>query len=449
MNRRILLFVLLMVVGAILLGACARAETLTPSAAPTIKLPPQEAYTEYLGASFLDLFGAAIWSLIGAGVLVAVVVGIVFWYRREQREYNEKAAAPALPRGGKLFLYILLAWVVVMLVSALPNSFVVVPPDKVGVVVTLGQPQQQVLYPGFHTVLPWRDQVALISLREFAYITTTHVETASEDFVDFPVGARTCDGVGVEIPYTIKFRIIPTYAPSLLTEYGSIAAVEERVVKVTSRQVVRQIPTSFSSVAMYTSASITTDPSLITDEFLRELLTTAPCGQQGLGFEDLNEEMSSSLSQIFGEAGLELTFFGVRQPDLGEFGIRLDQIRLAAKDAEIARMEEAVAEAQKLVTITQAQASAEAARVRTVTAAQGEAEARVTLAEANAKAKLLEAEAEAKSNDLVAQSLTPDLLEYRVLLTFFEKWNGAPPQYSGTGNVIPFFQIPTIPGQQP
>ena len=442
MYRRVLsLFMAASILAAALAG-CARAENVAPSAAPTIKPPPEEAYTQYVGAGFTGFFGAALVSLLIAAVLAFGIPALVTWYRREERDETV-----AMPKTRKLFGYTLLVWAVVMLGMAAPNAFVVVPPDRIGVVVALGQPQDQVLYPGFHSIFPWRDQVALISLREFAYITTEHVETASEDFVDYPVGARTCDGVDVQIPYTIKFRIIPTFAPQLLTEYGSIAAVEERVVKVVSRQVVRQIPTNFSSVAMYTSASITADPALITDLFLRELLTTAPCGEQGLGFEDLNEEIRASLAEYFAEVGLELTFFGVRQPDLGEFGLRLDQIRLAAKDVEIARMQEAVAEAQRLVTVTNAQALAEAARERTVIEAEGQATARVTIAGANAEARLLEAEAEARANQMIADSLTPALLNYRVLLQFLETWNGQPPQYSGTGNVIPFFQIPTVPGQ--
>ena len=108
---------------------------------------------------------------------------------------------------------------------------VTVPPDKIGVLIHLGQEQETELESGTHLIVPFLEQVALISMREFTYIATSHVEDASEDFTDYKVGARTCDGVAVKLPYTIKFRIIPEIADKVYAEYGSISAIQERVVK--------------------------------------------------------------------------------------------------------------------------------------------------------------------------------------------------------------------------
>lgn len=55
-----------------------------------------------------------------------------------------------------------------------------------------------------------------------------------------------------------------------------------------------------------------------------------------------------------------------------------------------------------------------------------------------AKAITAEAEAQARANRLLAESLTPTLVQYRLI----DKWNGAMPQYSGGGT--PLIQLPSI-----
>jgi len=55
-----------------------------------------------------------------------------------------------------------------------------------------------------------------------------------------------------------------------------------------------------------------------------------------------------------------------------------------------------------------------------------------------AKAITAEAEAQARANRLLAESLTPTLVQYRLI----DKWNGAMPQVSGGGT--PLIQLPAI-----
>jgi len=330
-----------------------------------------------------------------------------------------------------------------------------VPPDKIGVLIHLGKEQKTELESGTHLIVPFLEQVALISTREFTYIATSHVEEASEDFTDYKVGARTCDGVAVKLPYTIKFRLIPEMADQVYADYGSISAIQERVVKAESRQIVRQVPTNFSSIAMYTSTTIAMDPALIMDDYLRELILNVPCGEATLGFESLNEEIRQMLLHRFIQAGLDLTFFGIRQPDLGAYGEQLDNIRIAAKRAEEIQIGVAEAEALKEQGIINAQREAQSAKIVTVTAAEAEAEAirkraqaeadaRIMSAEAEAQAVILAAEAETGANIMVAASLTGDLVEYRLLLALYASWNGQLPTYTG-GGAIPLLQLTELP----
>lgn len=63
---------------------------------------------------------------------------------------------------------------------------------------------------------------------------------------------------------------------------------------------------------------------------------------------------------------------------------------------------------------------------------QADAAKQVAQAEGDAKATLTRAEAQAKANQLLSNSLTPSLVEYKKI----EKWNGELPQVSGSGGGV-------------
>jgi regulator of protease activity HflC (stomatin/prohibitin superfamily) len=64
------------------------------------------------------------------------------------------------------------------------------------------------------------------------------------------------------------------------------------------------------------------------------------------------------------------------------------------------------------------------------------AEAQVAVAQANARQRVAEAQGIHDANVLIAQSMTPQVAQYRAL----ERWDGHLPQ--ATGGAIPFIQIP-------
>lgn len=68
---------------------------------------------------------------------------------------------------------------------------------------------------------------------------------------------------------------------------------------------------------------------------------------------------------------------------------------------------------------------------------QNEADASVIAASGAAKVKVLGAEAEAKAQELVRQSLTPEILQQQAI----SKWNGAYPQYMLGGSSVPLIQV--------
>lgn len=70
---------------------------------------------------------------------------------------------------------------------------------------------------------------------------------------------------------------------------------------------------------------------------------------------------------------------------------------------------------------------------------QSEAEARQKIAQADGEAKslLTVANSQAEANRVLAASITPEFIQYKLL----EKWNGNAPQVLGGQGVTPFFQV--------
>ena len=69
---------------------------------------------------------------------------------------------------------------------------------------------------------------------------------------------------------------------------------------------------------------------------------------------------------------------------------------------------------------------------------QNKNEANLAKAQADAEAKIIAAEAEARANELLTESLTPELLEKM----YYEKWDGKLPYIYGGDGMTPIVQVP-------
>lgn len=78
-----------------------------------------------------------------------------------------------------------------------------------------------------------------------------------------------------------------------------------------------------------------------------------------------------------------------------------------------------------------------------VVQAKAQADAAVATAQGQANALTLTSQAQAKANDLIAQSLTPVLLQQKAL----DKWNGTLPTYLSPGAPMPFIGEASVAGQ--
>ena len=206
---------IIIILAGLLIASCSAMQTLAPSAQPTTKPLPAEARTILVGFSIMQIFGHILWSIIVA--LVGVVGFNIFnaymkyeWiFQRNEKEKHQTSPEDSsdnltekvrIYTWLKLTLVTLLVGALIFVLRSVPGIIVTVPPDKIGVLIHLGKEQKTELESGTHLIVPYLEQVALISTREFTYIATSHVEDASEDFTDYKVGARTCDGVAVKLP---------------------------------------------------------------------------------------------------------------------------------------------------------------------------------------------------------------------------------------------------------
>ena len=119
----------------------------------------------------------------------------------------------------------------------------------------------------------------------------------------------------------------------------------------------------------------------------------------------------------------------------------VDYITFAGKLRMDARIEQSINNiieqkqktAQSELQVKQIRAQADQA----VAQAEGEARSKKAIAEGEAQAILAKAEAQAKANHLLAESLSPALVQYEAL----HRWDGKLPVYSGMGSAVPFMNL--------
>lgn len=146
------------------------------------------------------------------------------------------------------------------------------------------------------------------------------------------------------------------------------------------------------------------------------------------------------LRQVRDRVNAALRTEGVRLEQLGFVGApRPPQNVVAAINAKIAATQQAM-QVENEVRATQAQA------LKNIAQAEGEAKAKIAQAEGTATSRLKLAQAEAQANKLLAESLTPSLLQWRQLEVsgrMVERWNGQRPQVEGSGAGL-LLQVPGV-----
>ena len=173
---------------------------------------------------------------------------------------------------------------------------------------------------------------------------------------------------------------------------------------------------------------------LVEDGVIRQYTRSAvPVIASRYGWEEIT---SSKRGDIVTEASLALSKeFAVRHVRLISFGIREVHLPPALQEALNQKIQAQQAAEQQKYQLKQAEVRAQ----QDLTEATGKANALKASSEGDAFATLTRAKAQAEANDLLAKSVTPNLISYQQI----DRWDGKLPSVTGAG-AVPFLSLPHV-----
>ncbi len=294
-------------------------------------------------------------------------------------------------------------------------SYVEIGANQVGVLLRQGRAIDEV-QPGGHFMTGFLEKMVIYPSTVNTFTTVSDPQArGSEQYRTFLMGIVTSDNVNGDVAFQVQFRVDPTKAAHLYSSYGSLENAIQQLIKGPALGEVKDRMTGKTA-----------------EEIIRDFGTFSP-------------EVRETIEQKMAEGGLIMTDFDFRLPDFGEWQEARNQAQLNLQLAEAEKNRQNLVEAEQANLRREAEGAKERALIlaqqqaeAAVISAQGAADSKKLDADAQAYATLAAAEAEAEGNKLVAESLTPELIQYLQVM----QWDGAYPQtlLSPDGNFI--YQIP-------
>jgi regulator of protease activity HflC (stomatin/prohibitin superfamily) len=343
-------------------------------------------------------------SLVGSFVMGAAA-SVAIWLAAMWRSVEVKRSVLAVAG--------LVVFAVSLGAAVLNAASVAIDAGRVGVLVSQGK-AVATLAPGFHLITPYWQKVVTFSTRDWTFITMSEpIEQGSEEYRTWPLGIVTEDGVSASVKFSVQGRLNPHKALHVYEHYGTLENAIVQLIKSPALGIVRTRIQGFKAMDLIES------------------------------IDAVGEDVGGQLRPIVEEGGITMVFFSFRRPDLGAWAEELNNARVAEQQAVVAEQQIAIAEAEAR------QAAAEAEGERQVTEINAEGQAAATLAQRRADADaelyaarqaaeaekvaadgdayaiLARAQAEAEANALVADSLTSDLILYKM----WANWNGQLPTW--------------------
>ncbi len=275
--------------------------------------------------------------------------------------------------------------VLFVLIFLLPSMFTYVEPGHVGIIIHRagGGVDATPLGPGLHFRNP-----LLTAIEEYPIYMQTLVLTRESNEGspnNDEINVNSVEGQPVSLDVAMSFEIDPVKVPALYQTFRTdITTIQHGYVKQTIRQALQEV---------------------VGDEAIADIM---------------GPKKAQTVSRVQGLLQERLMQYGimVKQFTLNEF--RAPQSVIDAINTKNVMQQQALTAQNEL------QKNEFQARGDSIKAA------------GRAKAITAEAEAQARANRLLAESLTPTLVQYRLI----DKWNGSMPQVSGGGT--PLIQLPAI-----
>lgn len=263
--------------------------------------------------------------------------------------------------------------VLAILLTTVGAGLVFIEPDELAIVVTVigGQGiRPEPLPAGLHWIVPFAERVERYSILNQTYTMSSAADEIAGTSDD-SIQVRTKDGQQVYIDASVIYAIDQMLAVDLYRTWRF--NYEDGLVRPQARGVIRDVASQYG-VEEIVSSKRTEMQLLITQE----------------------------LERIFAENNLVLRDFVLRNIRFSdEYAAAVEQKQIAEQQAQQAEF-----------VVEQRRQEAEQARQ----VAQGQADAAVIAAQGAADARLIEAQAEAEANRLIAQSITPTLIQYQYVL---------------------------------
>jgi len=287
--------------------------------------------------------------------------------------------------GGGLGKLLRIALVLVVVVFLLPSMFTYVEPGHVGILIHRagGGVDETPLGPGLHFRNPLLSAIEEYPVYMQTLVLTREPNEGSPNNDEINVNSK--EGQPLSLDVAMSFEIDPNKVPDLYQTFRTdIASIQHGYVKQTIRQALQEV----------------------------------------IGDEAIADIMGPKKAETVSRAQ------GLLQQRLAPYGIMVKQFTLNEF-----RAPQSVIEAINTKNVMQQQAlTAQNELQKNEFQARGDS----IKAAGRAKAILAEAEAQARANRLLSESLTPTLVQDRLI----EKWNGAMPQVAGGGT--PLIQLPAI-----
>ncbi len=259
-----------------------------------------------------------------------------------------------------------------LVLTVLGSGLVFIEPDERGVVITIGKGGilPNALEPGIHWIVPFVQRVETYSIARATYTMAT---SSGEGQVqgDDSIEARTKDGQQVYIDASVIYSVDPTKLVNLHITWKH--AYQDNVVRPVARAAIRDAVSQYG---------------------VEEIVSTKRV--------ELEQKISASIEQGLDNNNLKMVDFLLRNIRFSdEYAKAVEQKQIAEQQAQQAKF---VVEQRKQ----------EAEQARQV--AQGQADAAVIAAKGAAEARVIQAQADAQANQLLAKSLTPELVQYQYIL---------------------------------
>ena len=294
---------------------------------------------------------------------VGFLVTLVVWLTRVSKNQPAKGM-------GTLVLIVVAVAIALTTIGA---GLVFIQPEERGIVIsafaTKGY-RELALEPGLRWIIPFAEQVKTYPISRQTY-TMTAVANEGPVQGDDSIRARTKDGQEVFIDASVVYQIDPMKIIELHINWQE--RYQDELVRPAARNTIRDAVSQYG---------------------VEEIVSTQRAEMETM----VKEQLANKLSQN----DLILVDFLLRDIHFSdEYAAAVEQKQIAEQQAQQA----------KFVVETKKQEAEQARQT-----AQGQADAAVIAAKGAAEARLIQADAEAKANQLISQSITPQLVQYQYVL---------------------------------